>query len=339
MDEGASSSIPILTADAASPQEYRILEVPPEVEALIERKDVPLQFNGRLADEAALVTHDATYAVRQVAQSNSLLLCSVDVRDNGSHALVLRQNVQDTLELVRTCANLERIMSLLDEDMYTGGEEHVHDRTKRHYTRNELMSVVQASEAEFTQGLRAYHVIELDGYLRRVAPDLVVDLLHSLLAHVDIFACAPDRVPFVRMCEALAPRACRAVAEAMVGDWFCATPQRASAPTVPLHIPLARESVAQFLGLHLLRTQKRMPLIAFMDAWHHELGIMSQDAHLALLQVREKWSSVSIASALTLATHLLYRDIIYYTQHRPRLLRRMPTQQRRQVHCHVRWPN
>ena len=108
-------------------------------------------------------------------------------------------------------------MSLLDEDMYTGGEEHVHDRTKRHYTRNELMSVVQASEAEFTQGLRAYHVIELDGYLRRVAPDLVVDLLHSLLAHVDIFACAPDRVPFVRMCEALAPRACRAVAEAMVG--------------------------------------------------------------------------------------------------------------------------
>ena len=190
MDEGASSSIPIVTADAASPQEYRILEVPPEVEALIERKDVPLQFNGRLADEAALVTHDATYAVRQVAQSNSLLLCSVDVRDNGSHALVLRQNVQDTLELVRTCANLERIMSLLDEDMYTGGEEHVHDRTKRHYTRNELMSVVQASEAEFTQGLRAYHVIELDGYLRRVAPDLVVDLLHSLLAHVDIFACA-----------------------------------------------------------------------------------------------------------------------------------------------------
>ena len=60
MDEGASSSIPIVTADAASPQEYRILEVPPEVEALIERKDVPLQFNGRLADEAALVTHDAT---------------------------------------------------------------------------------------------------------------------------------------------------------------------------------------------------------------------------------------------------------------------------------------
>ena len=155
-----------------------------------------LQFNGRLADEAVLVTHDATYAVRQVSQSNSLLLCSVDERDNGSHALVLRQNVQDTLELVRTSANLERIMSLLNEDMYTGGEEHVYDRTKRHYTRNELMSVVQASEAEFTQGLRSYHVLELGGYLRRVAPDLVVDLLHSLLAHLDIFACAPDRVPY-----------------------------------------------------------------------------------------------------------------------------------------------
>lgn len=123
------------------------------------------------------------------------------------------------------------------------------------------------------------------GVLRRVAPPLVEHLLRTLLAHLDVLACAPERLPYDRMCDALAARSCRVVAEALVGDWFCATPM-ASGGAVPAHVPLARADTARFLGLQLLRTLKRARLVDFLARWRAELGPLAPDAALPLLQVR-----------------------------------------------------
>ncbi|SHO79233.1 Similar to S.cerevisiae protein DCC1 (Subunit of a complex with Ctf8p and Ctf18p) [Malassezia sympodialis ATCC 42132] len=261
--------------------DYRLIEVPPDLEAYWERGEGPLTFNGRANDEAVLVTRDATYAVRQVSQTNSLLLCGLEHNDNGELVLRMHQNARDTLELVRTSARLGRLAELLEADAYTGpDDEH---RDERHYTWSEVRSIVQASEAELQQGLRMHHVVELDGVLRRVAPPLVEHLLRTLLAHLDVLACAPDRLPYGAVCDALAARSCRAVAEAVVGDWFCAAPAPCGG-AVPTHVPLARADTARFLGLQLLRTAKRARLVDFLARWRAELGPLAPDAALPLLQ-------------------------------------------------------
>ncbi|WFD20829.1 Ctf8p and Ctf18p associating protein [Malassezia caprae] len=261
--------------------DYRLIEVPPELEAYWERGEGPLTFNGRMNDEAVLVTRDATYAVRQVSQTNSLLLCGLERNDDGELVLRMHQNARDTLELVRTSARLDRLAELLDADAYTGpDDEH---RAARHYTWSEVRSIVQASEAELQHGLRMYHVVELDGVMRRVAPALVEHLLRTLLAHLDVLACAPDRLPYGPMCDALAARSCRAVAEAIVGDWFCAAPS-ARGGAVPSLVPLARADTARFLGLQLLRAMKRARLVDFLARWRAEVGPLAPDAALPLLQ-------------------------------------------------------
>lgn len=67
--------VPLVTSPAQ--ETYQLLELPPELEAHIEAGPATLHFLGRLSDEAVLVTQDATYAVRQVLQSNSRLLLSL----------------------------------------------------------------------------------------------------------------------------------------------------------------------------------------------------------------------------------------------------------------------
>ena len=290
--------VPLVTSPAQ--ETYRLLELPPELEAHIEAGPAALHFLGRLSDEAVLVTQDATYAVRQVLQSNSRLLCSVETALDGEVQLRLRENVRETLEVVRTSALLDRLATLLQDDMYMGPADEV---DQRHYTPTEVQSIVQASEAELLEGRRAYHILELDGFWRRVAPDVVLDLLRSLLAHLDIFACSPDRVPFARMCDALAPRACRAVAQAVVGDWFCASvPRSLDAP--PAYVSLARASIVQFMGRHVLQTHKRMPLRAFLDAWRQEVGqALQADVQLTLLQVRPVHSRPGTLSPIPTPRH------------------------------------
>ncbi|WFD28173.1 Ctf8p and Ctf18p associating protein [Malassezia nana] len=255
--------------------DYRLIEVPPDLEAYWERGEGPLTFNGRVSDEAVLVTRSATYAVRQVSQTNSLLLCGLERASNGDIVLRMHQNARDTLELVRTSARLDRLAELLEADEYTGPDDEHH--AARHYTWSEVSSIVQASEEELQQGLRTYHIVELH------APPLVEHLLRTLLAHLDVLACAPERIPYDRMCDALAARSCRAVAEALVGDWFCATPM-APGGAVPALVPLARADTARFLGLQLLRTLKRARLIDFLSRWRAELGPLAPDAALPLLQ-------------------------------------------------------
>lgn len=141
--------------------DYRLIEVPPDLEAYWERGEGPLTFNGRVSDEAVLVTRNATYAVRQVSQTNSLLLCGLERTSNGDIVLRMHQNARDTLELVRTSARLDRLAELLEADAYTGPDDEHH--AARHYTWSEVRSIVQASEEELQQGLRTYHIVELDG--------------------------------------------------------------------------------------------------------------------------------------------------------------------------------
>jgi len=149
----------------AEAEAYRVLEVPAELEHAFESgASVPLTFNGRLVDDAVLTTPDATYTVREVTQSNSLLLCAVESAD-GDIRLSLQHTAPETLELVRVSPRLDRLSSLLDASAYAGeaADAPADLALTRRYKPNEVSSIVQASEAELAAGMRKYHVVELHG--------------------------------------------------------------------------------------------------------------------------------------------------------------------------------
>ncbi|WFD01306.1 Ctf8p and Ctf18p associating protein [Malassezia yamatoensis] len=262
-------------------QSYQLLEIPPELEAnFLPGSDTSsLTLNGRLTDDATLSTSDRTYALRQVSQSNSLLLCGIESENSGEVPIQLRmhQNASDLIELVPTSARLDRLSSLLDASMYYGQDTL---SEARQYTPQELRSIVQASDAELAEGLRTHHVLLLDGYMRRVAPSLLYRLLQVVLNQLDILACNPDQVPYFPTYDALQMSTRPEVAEKILCDWFCSPPR----PTgIPTQIRLATQEIARFLGIHLLRENKRMPLLAFVQQWTSILTSLAEEAHLSLL--------------------------------------------------------
>lgn len=95
-----------------------------------------LVINGRHGDEAVLCTADKTFALREITQSNSLLLCSLvtpqttasspmEAEGKGENAprLCLKSNVSQMLELVPVVPRLERIVELLQGSVYEGEAE------------------------------------------------------------------------------------------------------------------------------------------------------------------------------------------------------------------------
>ncbi|WFD05893.1 Ctf8p and Ctf18p associating protein [Malassezia vespertilionis] len=257
--------VPLVTGAEGAPRSYKLMEIPPELESILSAgTDSPLlTFNGRLVDEAVLSTTNKTYAVRQVHQSNSLLLCAVEQSGDGGMYLRLHQNVADTIELVPTPPRLGRIVALLHDSEYAGEEAEMDAAFARLYTPNEVRSVIQASEEELAQGLRDEHV-------------LVLDVLNQL----DILACDAEHVPYAPVLEALQMSARAEVAEKMLCDWFCAAPR----PTgVPTHVALATADIARFIGVYLLSTEKRMALLDFLARWKEALGPLADEAQLPLL--------------------------------------------------------
>ena len=274
----------LVTGPASARRELRLLEVPPELEARFARADAPpLILNGRLVDDATLSTEERTYAVRVVSQSNSLLLCTPGDDEQGNCNLRLHTNASELMELVPTPARVERLGALLGGGAEYAGEHAEGDaRVQRLYTPREVRSVVQASERELAEALRALHVVELDGHLRRVEPAFLYAQLRVLLNQLDILACDADKVPCAPVCAALeaAGPTRKEVAHAIVTDWFATTP----APTEG-HVALATQDIARFMGIQLLNETRRMPLLAFMEQWRSMLGEAAHsEAKLPLLQ-------------------------------------------------------
>ena len=266
---------PVTLVTTREAREYRLLELPPELdEAITKGLDAPLTIHGRLVDDAALATQDATYAVRQMSQTNSLLLCGPAPRE-GNIELDMHHNATDILELVPMPARLDRLPELLADSEYAG--EHADSLLRaRKYTPREVRSVVQASAREFDAGLRENHVVLLDGYLRRVSPDFCYDQLRVVVNQLDVLACEPERVPSEPVLRALEHAGARKEVARTLLEWFGTMHDG--------HVALDTKRIAQFLGVALLRHTRRKPLCEFLEEWRALLGAISADAHVPLLE-------------------------------------------------------
>lgn len=125
-----------------------------------------------------LCTPTSTFLLRTVEISNSLLVCRPPSTADGADrpTLEIRDVSHEVLECVPQAANLERIWAVLRESAWPGLEGDVdadqgpsrlgkRKREARRWTRPQLESVVQASEAELDRGLKERNVVEVDGEL------------------------------------------------------------------------------------------------------------------------------------------------------------------------------
>ncbi|KIR32228.1 sister chromatid cohesion protein DCC1 [Cryptococcus deuterogattii MMRL2647] len=204
---------------------YQLLELPPDllkqVEALKDKEDgqvFPLTVKGRPSDDATLCTADSTFLLRTVGISNSLLVClppspdrlSYSFTKNEKHrpTLQIRDICHQVLECVPVAPNLERIRTVLRASAWEGmggglGKRKREDddgRKVKRWTKEQLRSVVQASDAELEQGLKERNVIEVDGRMLLLPSVHLKDFLNILLS---LLAINSSRLPTTAPSQAI----------------------------------------------------------------------------------------------------------------------------------------
>ncbi|WVR06521.1 hypothetical protein IAU60_003552 [Kwoniella sp. DSM 27419] len=210
--QGSSSSV----AD----ESYQLLELPAEIVKQVEAKVkegtvFPLTIKGRPSDDAVLCTPTSTFLLRTVGISNSLLVCRPDPTTTASSStLHLRDTCHQVLECVPVAANLERIRTTLRDSAWQGlgsslslGKRKRGDKGKgKAWTRDQLASVIQASDLELERGLRERNVVEVDGRMLWLPPRPLKELLTlvlSLLAVHHTSPGTPNVAPVTTILESL----------------------------------------------------------------------------------------------------------------------------------------
>lgn len=127
-----------------------------------------LTMKGTPSDDAVICTPTQTFSLRTITVSNSMLFLRPDEVTND---LYIQDTVHEVLELQPSVPRLGRVEKLLRGTQWDGmrgtkrprqEEEGGRARGKR-YTRAQMQSVVQASDAELDAGFRERNVIEVDG--------------------------------------------------------------------------------------------------------------------------------------------------------------------------------
>jgi sister chromatid cohesion protein DCC1 len=113
---------------------YSLIALPPALAKAVNERDssnnvlATLTIKGQPADEAVLCTQDATYNLRAVQSSNSILICEASTSAAGSSMgkakeVEVRTTLHQTLELDLAIPKLERIGDLLKGQEWSPEEE------------------------------------------------------------------------------------------------------------------------------------------------------------------------------------------------------------------------
>lgn len=296
-----------------------------------------------------MCTETQTYAVRQVTQSNSILLCTLGGGSskvwteekgvggglNDSNAqVVVRDNVSQLLELIPVVARTGRIESFLSESLYEGEEEEENKneeerqqqqqqdlastmQRRRKYTVQQAASVIQASPAELRTAFRHCYVVEMDGYVRMMEPNYLTQALFVLLAHVDKLALDAQRVMLkpalaaLRMTHDMRHEA----GEALLTEWFGKrrSDGQADLAESSSEVELDTRAITRHIGLHLLREYangRPTELESFVDRWKQACGaLLSDDVNLDML----KGNFITLPAPPAVPTKLQPAQILHFS--------------------------
>ncbi|KAJ7665539.1 hypothetical protein B0H17DRAFT_1162678 [Mycena rosella] len=160
-DLGFSAS---LTDDAGS---FKLLELPRSLES-----QSPLRFSikGQPGEDAVLCTNDATYTIRSVVLSNSILV----VTPQSSADTVVSPGRPEAPQALRALRGREY-------DDIQDSEDHPPSSSAPGLTYAAARATIQASDAELARGLRQQRILDIHGALRPIAPAYLTSILETIL--------------------------------------------------------------------------------------------------------------------------------------------------------------
>jgi len=190
---------------------FRLLELPPDLCKLVESSvdDVNLMIKGGPEDDAVLCTSDRTYNIRSVMLSNSVLVVSPRSDVDGSEdQVVIRDSLNELLELVPTVPKLHRMNVLLkghewEEGHEEDGSESFSTAKRKRFTLDEARMELQASEQQLAQVLEQKHVLIIDDALRPLSPSYLHKILELLLMHIVSLSQPHDAAPILDLSRSL----------------------------------------------------------------------------------------------------------------------------------------
>ncbi|KAI9488097.1 sister chromatid cohesion protein Dcc1 [Zychaea mexicana] len=172
---------------------YSLIELSNEQIAEAIESSGELVIKGLPEDEAVLCTHDQTFGLRQVNTSNSLLLARQEMpNDPDLHVI---DDLSHTVEVVPCLARLTRLDELLQPTRYSGQASEQINTKKKLYSYNDLLSMVQASEAELLRGLVERNAFCLNGKYRILERSFMHGLLDALVTNATIVELNLDAMP------------------------------------------------------------------------------------------------------------------------------------------------
>ncbi|KAG9050750.1 hypothetical protein FS837_002694 [Tulasnella sp. UAMH 9824] len=197
---------------------FKLVELTPELAKIVEAKDEDalrnITIRGKANDEAVLCTRTATYSLRTVQISNSLLVVTGEDVPSGSFKdHVIRDTISELVELVPAVPKLERLTGLLKKNKYRTEDEDGSDEDpmesqerpakRRRFTYNQVRGLVQASDVELERGLREKRVLQMDGYLQPLPSDELTKIISYILTLIPKHSWSPAAVPLAKLSSEL----------------------------------------------------------------------------------------------------------------------------------------
>ncbi|KAF5344156.1 hypothetical protein D9758_008880 [Tetrapyrgos nigripes] len=266
---------------------FKLLELPSDICKLLDDSStLRLTIKGQPGEDAVLCTNDKTYSLRSVILSNSVLVVTAppdtsDALDFDAESVVIRDQISEILEVTPTIPKLHKLASLLRGKDYNEEDEELNDEDEDHskFTYADAKRLVQASEIELERGIKDRRILDINGDLRRIAPNYLSHIIELILTSLVSLSLPHERAPVEELCTCLAdqhevPR----VVSRQILSWFGSIQDG--------HWKMDVDNVIREAGLSLLRNRKRDPIPTpdLLSAWQAMVGDkFSSAADLKLL--------------------------------------------------------
>lgn len=188
----------------------RLLELNNELLKAIEANEA-LSIKGEDDDEVVICTPHSTFRVTEAETSNNLLLVkslqfSSDI-ENTSQRSVKKIEIcnifQEYLEAIPGRPYLNKLYNILSNTIYRGPEYEYEIENKKLYSVKELKNIIQSSDRELKNTIKAMDVVEINGKIREIDFEYHFRVLSYMLKLIEENSWDLDMIDYEVTCESL----------------------------------------------------------------------------------------------------------------------------------------
>ncbi|XP_035412228.1 sister chromatid cohesion protein DCC1 isoform X1 [Cygnus atratus] len=261
---------------AAGAGECCLLQLEPGLCAQLEA-GASLVIRGEKDEQAVLCSKDKTYDMKIADTSNMLLFipgCKTPEELNADEASgsVIHSQIagfsNNYWELRRCRPKLKKLRKLLMEDPYEGPDSGKDQTsTVSHYTTEDLLSMVQASEEEIMHQLQVLDACKIKGYWRILEFDYEMKLLNHVTQLIDSESWSLSKVPLRTCLEELGPLEPTEMIEHILLSYG----RKYTDDAGEVYFEMREDKICRAIAQMLLQNAVKFNLAEFQEVWQQSV--------------------------------------------------------------------